>query len=48
MDSLSKKLKINIVDTIDEGCEFDYLRPNGKPILKTNSIYDVPKIDGFF
>ena len=42
------KLKTKIVDTIDEGHEFDYLRPKGRLILKMDSIYNVPKIDVFF
>ena len=41
------KLKTKIVDTIDEGHEFDYLRPKGRLILKMDSIYNVPKIDVF-
>ena len=34
--------------TIGEGNEFDYLRPNGRHILKMDNIYNVPEIDILF
>ena len=43
-----KKKKNQVVDTIDEDNEFDYLRPKGRLILKTDSIYNVPKTDILF
>ena len=43
-----KKLRIKVVDTTDEGIEFDYLRPKGRLILKLDSVYNVPKIDILF
>ena len=33
---------------IDEGNEFEYLRPKGTLILKMDSIYNVPKIGILF
>ena len=41
-------MRIKVVDTIDGGNEFDNLRPKGSLILKTDSIYNVPKIDILF
>ena len=33
-----KKLHVRIVSAIAVGCEFDYLRPNGRIILKMDSV----------
>ena len=41
-------MNFKVVDTIDEGNEFDYLRPKGRITLKMDSIYSVPKIDSLF
>lgn len=43
----SKKQKLNakIIDTIEKGQEFDYLRPKGCLVYKIDSVYNVPKID---
>ena len=45
-----KKLRIKVggTITIGEGNEFDYLRPNGRHILKMDNIYNVPEIDILF
>ena len=39
---------IEIIDEIEPGKDFDYLRPKDKLIYKTDSVYDVPKIDVLF
>ena len=38
-----KKMNFKVVDTIDEGNEFGYLRPKGRLTLKMDSIYIVTK-----
>lgn len=45
---VQNKMNFKVVDTIDEGNEFDYLRPKGRITLKMDSIYSVPKIDSLF
>ena len=45
---VQNKMNFKVVDTIDEGNEFDYLRPKGRLTLKMDSIYSVPKIDSLF
>ena len=46
--SRKQKLKVKIIDIIDKGQEFDYLRPKGCLIYKIDSAYNVPKIDIYF
>ena len=46
--SRKRKLKVKIIDIIDKGQEFDYLRPKGCLIYKIDSAYNVPKIDIYF
>ena len=40
-------MQVNIIVTIVEGSEFDYLRPKGRIIFKIDSAYDVPQLDIF-
>ena len=44
----TKKLQVKIIDTIAEGSEFDYLRPQGRIIFEMDSVSYVPQLDIFF
>lgn len=44
----TKKLQVKIIDTIAEGSEFDYLRPQGRIIFEMDSVSNVPQLDIFF
>ena len=46
--SRKRKLNVKIIDTIDKGEEFDYLRPKRRLVYKIDSVYNVPKIDIYF
>ena len=39
------KPRIEIIDEIPKGKEFDYLRPEGKIIFGVDTTYDVPRIE---
>ena len=45
LSSRNKKPKIEIIDKIPDGQDFDYLRPEGRTIYSIDKIYDVPKVE---
>ena len=38
-------MKIKMIDNIDKDEKFSYLQPKGRLILRTDSVYNVPKFD---